>query len=322
MSFSSDINSEMHSNEPGDEAVEEILQGTAVPGYDDISTLMHQVRETYSQYAPAPVGAELSEFVDVKLAADPGGAVSTTVDVEVIEPSRSLIDLSSPLDVRSTRRSTVSWKKISASVVAAGAGVLFLASIASAGSTLDDGDYTLVLPGIGDFEFTIDSDGDGDTVIAVAAPDGYAIDDDDPAKAAWKDAASVEVEIKTDKIEGDYDWSGGDAELTLPDGGSISVTPPAADGSFSVDASGGWWAFGSGRDWIVANAAIIGEATEFFKIEATADGIEIKPVDGPGDGFLNDLDDEEEEEEESEVEESESEGDNNGNANGRGKSDD
>ena len=53
------------------------------------------------------------------------------------------------------------------------------------------------------------------------------------------------------------------------------------------------------------------EGSLFFRVEATADGIEIKTVDGPDDGFLNDLEEEEEEEDddddEVEVEEEEDE---------------
>ena len=190
---------------------------------------------------------------------------------------------------------------MASSVVVAGAGVVFLATLASAGNSLGDGDYTLLLPGVGEFEFIIDSDGvnaTSETVIAFAAPEGYTVDDDDPARAAWKNVASLEVEIHTDKIEGDYDWAGGDAKLSLPDGGSITVTAPDGAGYFTVTASDGWWAFGSGSDWFVANTDDIATATDlegslFFRVEATADGIEIKAVDGPDDGFLNDLEGEE-----------------------------
>ena len=172
-------------------------------------------------------------------------------------------------------------------------------------SEFGDGDYTLMLPGIGDFEFTIDSGG-SETVVAVMAPEGYAVDDDDPDKAAWKDAASLEVEAKLDKVEGDHDWNGGSAVLALPDGGSITVSAPDTDGAFTVTASGGWWAFGEGSDWYVANAEIIGDADEFFKVEADNDGVEIKTADEADAGFLNDLEDEEEIEA-AEVEEEEEE---------------
>ncbi len=195
-------------------------------------------------------------------------------------------------------------------------GVVLFASIALADTTLEDGDYTLTLPGVGVFEFTVATGGTEVTTV-VAAPIGYEIDDDDLAKVAWKDAASLEVEAKTDKVEADYDWAGGDANLALPGGGSITVTEPDAEGAFTVSASGGWYHFGGGSDWFVANNAVISLADKFFKVEATADGVEIKPVDAPNDGFLNDLEEEEEEEVEVEVEAEESGGE--GRGKGRGK---
>ena len=195
--------------------------------------------------------------------------------------------------------------------------VLLGASMALA-AEFDDGDYTLTLPGIGDFEFTVAS-GETETVVAVAAPDGYEVDDDDPDKAAWKDAASLEVEAKLDRVEGDYDWSEGPAVLTLPDG-SITVTEPDAEGAFTVTTSGDWWFFGSGSDWYVANNEDINNATKFFKVEATEDGVEIKAADEADDGFLNELEDDEEEIEAEEVEvEEEDENDGEGKAKGRDK---
>ena len=172
-------------------------------------------------------------------------------------------------------------------------GVMLTGSMAFA-ADLDDGDYTLSLPGIGDFSFTIDSGGT-ETVFTVAPiPAGYVIDDDDPDKVAWKDfALSLEVEAKTSKVEGDYGWvvEGGnpaDVVLSLPDGGSITVTPPDGDGNFTVTAFDGWFAFGDGKDWYVANSDDLSTATAFFKVEATADGVEIKAVDEVDAGFLND----------------------------------
>ncbi len=172
---------------------------------------------------------------------------------------------------------------------------------------LADGDYTLTLPGIGDFEFTIDSGG-SKTVVAVAAPEGYQVDDDDPDKAAWKNAASLEVEAKIDLLEGDYDWTNGSAVVTLPGGGTITITEPDANGHFTVSGSGGWYAFGGAADWYVADNANIALATSFFKVEATAKGVEVKAVDVADTGFLNELK-EEEEEEEAEEEEVETEDD-------------
>ncbi len=172
-------------------------------------------------------------------------------------------------------------------------GVMLTGSMAFA-ADLDDGEYTLTLPGIGDFIFTIDSDGPDETVVAVlSTPPGYKIDDDDPAKVAWKDIAtlSLEVEAKTTKVEGDHNWADGPAVLSLPGGGSITVNPPDGDGNFIVIASGGWFAFGDGKDWYVANNIDIlaPEANAFFKIEATADGLEIKAVVEPDAGFLKEL---------------------------------
>ena len=136
--------------------------------------------------------------------------------------------------------------------------VMLTGSMAFA-ADLGDGEYTLTLPGVGDFIFTIESGG-SETVVAVAPiPDGYVIDDDDPDKVAWKDfALSLEVEAKGAQVEGDYDWldefgNRADAVLSLPGGGSITVTEPEGDGSFTVTASGGWFSFGGGKDWYVAN---------------------------------------------------------------------
>jgi len=193
--------------------------------------------------------------------------------------------------------------------------VLLGASMALA-ADFTNGDYILTLPGIGDFEFTIAS-GEPETVVAVAKPAGYEVDDDDPNKAAWKDAAGLEVEAKLDKVEGDYDWSEGPAVLTLPDGW-ITVTKPDAEGAFTVTTSGGWWLFGSGSDWYVANTAAINDATELFKVEATDDGVEIKAAVEADPGFLNELDYDEEEVEVAEVEE-EDEDDGEGKAKGRDK---
>ena len=211
-------------------------------------------------------------------------------------------------------------KRLWLAVVAGVIGVIVVASVALATSTLDDGDYTLTLPGVGDFEFTIDSDATGDTVIAVAAPLDYAIDDDDPDKAAWKKAASLEVEVKLDKIEADYDWSN-DAELALPGGGSITVEYDVATMTMNVTADGGWWAFGSGSDWYVANTEFVDDFdddTKFFKVEANENGVELKPVEDVDDGFLNDLEDDDEAEE-LEVEEVEVEDEGSGKPDNPGK---
>jgi len=214
------------------------------------------------------------------------------------------------------------WKRIVTVSLAAGLFVSVVASVAAAEDHLiyEDGTYHLVIPGVGDFWFEVDyvePEGD-EMVIAVAAlpKDYYYVDDDDPAKAAWKAASlevemNLEVEMKLGKIESKVNWgTDGVATLTLP-GGSITVTEPVA-GDFTVMASGIWTEFGSGGDWMVANNPVFGEADRFFKVEATPDGIEIKAVSRPlpGDGFLNDLNEEyEEEEEEEEAEEVESEDD-------------
>ena len=88
------------------------------------------------------------------------------------------------------------------------------------------------------------------------------------------------------------------------------MTEPDDAGDFWVTTSGDiWTAFGSGGDWMVANHTDIEDATRFFKVEATADGIEIKAVSAPGGGFLNDLKEDYEEEEEEEVESEEVESD-------------
>ncbi len=198
------------------------------------------------------------------------------------------------------------WKRIATVSLAAG---MFVSVVASGVGAIEDdpifedGRYVLVIVGVGDFEFEVDyvEPAGEETVIALMAPEGYSVDDDDPAKATWKDAASLEVEMKLDKVESKVTWGeDGVATLNLPRG-SITVTEPIA-GDFTVMASGIWTAFGSGGDWMVANSPVIGEADRFFKVEATADGIELKAASGPGDGFLNDLEEEEYEEEAEEVE--------------------
>ena len=205
------------------------------------------------------------------------------------------------------------WRRIA--TVSLVAGMFVSVGASGVGATEDDpifedGYYVLVIPGVAPFEFEVyvDDPVGGETVTTWAYPEGYTVDDDDPDKEAWKDAASLEVEMKLDRIESDVTWgSGGEATLTLP-GGSITVTEPV-DGNFIVTTSGTWTAFGSGGDWMVADNTDIEAATRIFKVEATADGIEVKAVSGPGDGFLNDLEEEYEEEEEEEAEEVESEDD-------------
>ncbi len=229
------------------------------------------------------------------------------------------------------------WKRIATVSLVAG---MFVSVVASGvGATEHDpvfegGYYVLVIPGVGDFEFEFEFEVyvapiegetvapiEGETVTTRAYPDGYSVDDDDPDKEAWKDAVSLEVEMKLDRIESDVTWgTDGVATLTLRDG-SITVTEPNADGDFTVIASGAWTAFGSGGDWMVANSTNFDSATQIFKVEATADGIEIKAVSGPGDGFLNDLEEEYEEEEAEEVEseDDDSEGAGHGKDNNKGK---
>jgi len=207
------------------------------------------------------------------------------------------------------------WKRIATVSLVAGLLVSVVASgvgATEADPVFEDGYYVLVIPGVGPFTFEVYVDPiGGETVTTWVSPDGYSVDDDDPDKAAWKAAASLEVEMKLGKIESKVNWgTDGVATLTLP-GGSITVTEPVA-GDFTVMASGIWTEFGSGGDWMVANNPVFGEADRFFKVEATPDGIEIKAVSRPlpGDGFLNDLNEEyEEEEEEEEAEEVESEDD-------------
>ncbi len=231
------------------------------------------------------------------------------------------------------------WKRIATVSLVAG---MFVSVVASGvGATEHDpvfetGDYVLVIPGVGEFVVEVDYvvDSDGETVIAVAvpegyeAPEGYELDDDDPAKAAWKQAAGLEVEIlevemKLDKIESDVTWDGGVATLKLPDGSIITVFAPI-DGDFRVEASGIWTAFGWGDDWIVADEEEfedIGAETQIFKVEATAHGIEIKAISEPGDGFEyeEEYEYEDEEAEEVESEDDDSEGAGHGKEKNQGK---
>ncbi len=205
------------------------------------------------------------------------------------------------------------WKRIATVSLVAG----MFVSVGASGVVAAEHDpffgagyYVLEIPGVGPFTFEVyvDPIKGEETVTTWVAPDGYSVDDDDPDKEAWKDAASLEVEMKLDRIESDVTWGkDGVATLALP-GGSITVTEPDDAGDFWVTTSGDiWTAFGSGGDWMVANHTDIASAKRFFKVEATADGIEIRAVSGPGAGFLNDLEEEYEEEEEEEAEEAESE---------------
>ncbi|MEE9205903.1 MAG: hypothetical protein V3U50_02865, partial [Acidimicrobiia bacterium] len=84
-------------------------------------------------------------------------------------------------------------------------GVMLTGSMAFA-AELGVGNYTLLLPGVGDFSFTIDSTGPETVVDVLSTPAGYEIDDHEPDKVAWKDilTLTLEVEAKTAKVEGDY----------------------------------------------------------------------------------------------------------------------
>jgi len=222
------------------------------------------------------------------------------------------------------------WKRIATVSLVAGMFVSVVASGVGANEAdpiFGDGYYVLVIPGVAPFMFEVyfDEPVESQTVTTWAYPDGYDVDDDDPDKEAWKDAAGLEVEMKLDKIESDVTWgTNGEATLTLrdgsPDGSIITVTEPNADGDFTVTASGDLWtAVGSGSDWMVVYRENIEDEdpTRFFKVEATEDGIEIKAVSG--DGFLNYLEEEyEEEDEDEEAEEVESEDDDSEGA-GQGK---
>ncbi len=183
------------------------------------------------------------------------------------------------------------------------------ASIALADDAVLDGEYTLDLnlPGIGQVLFGFEVNG-GATVSVTATPSDYEIDDDDdPGKVAWRDIAtmSLEVEAKTDKVEGGYDWLRGPAILTLPDGETITITDPDGGGVFVVTATGDWSAISDehGRDWYVVNGA----GDVFFKVEANDAGVEIKAVDGFDDGFENELTEEDDDALEIEAEELEEE---------------
>ena len=226
------------------------------------------------------------------------------------------------------------WKRIA--TVSLVAGMFVSVGASGVGATEDhpifeDGRDVLVIIGVGDFVFDVDyvEPAGDEMVIAVAArSEGYYyVDDDDPAKAAWKDVASLEVEMKLDKIESKVTWgTDGEATLSLPGGGSIRVSEPV-DGDFMVWASGMtatkmlWTPFGSGRDWIVANNEDIQMADRFFKVEATVDGIEIKAISEPGEGFEyeEEYEYEDEEAEDVESEDDDSEGAGHGKEKNQGK---
>lgn len=164
-----------------------------------------------------------------------------------------------------------------------------LATVAFAGETLPDGDYTLALPGVGDFNFVVGTVDEDTTVTAGVAPDAYEIDDDDEAKVEWKATAEdddSEVEAKDGKVEADVDWSSGEPVVfSIMDGLSITVIRNAAD-DYSIDVSDGWTVLGDNGEWLV-----VGDDPDLgFKVEVDEDGVEIMAVNPAEESFDDDDD--------------------------------
>ncbi len=170
-----------------------------------------------------------------------------------------------------------------------GVGMLFAAVGASAATSFGDGGYTLALPGVGEFEFVVDSD--GSDVDAVDAPSGFEASDA-AAAVSWQAGPSStgsDVEVNPDVIEAGVRWVEGPVTLSLPEG-SITITEPDDDGGFTVATAGELWAFGEGADWYVADNEVIRLGRSFLKIEANSRGVKIWAVKSVDQAFLRALD--------------------------------
>ncbi len=173
-----------------------------------------------------------------------------------------------------------------------------LATVAFAGETLPAGDYTLTIPGAGDFEFTVTTEGEEATVVAVMAPENWNVDDHDAAKVEWKSTQyDDEVEAKDGKVEADVDWAEGDVVLTLTDGLKITVSKDGDVYSLVLEDSSGWEVAGDNGEWLILSGA---DDDMAFKVEADEDGVEIKVVNPADDNFNDDEDEDEDEDDDDE----------------------
>ena len=175
-----------------------------------------------------------------------------------------------------------------------GVSLVFAAVAASAAGSFGDGEYALDLPGVGDFEFVVDSD-DEDGVQPIDAPSGFELDDQRADALSWtsdrsRSEAVPKVEIKSDKIKAEVYWAKGPVRLSMP-GGWIKITEPGPDGDFSVETGGSWWPFGRGANWFVADDENIHLAGTFFKVGANSNAVEIAAVKSVDAGFVDGLDD-------------------------------
>jgi hypothetical protein len=168
-----------------------------------------------------------------------------------------------------------------------------LATVALAGESLPAGDYTLTIPGAGDFEFTVTTEGEEATVVAVMAPENWDVDEHDAAKVEWKSTEDDdEVEAKDGKVEADVDWAEGDVVLSLTDGLKIIVSKDGDVYSLELEDSNGWEVAGGNGEWLILSGTDEGDEMA-FKVEADEDGVEIKVVN-PADDNFNDYEDEDE----------------------------
>ena len=112
---------------------------------------------------------------------------------------------------------------------------LVLTATASASEPLEDGDYSVTLPGGTEIEFTISDD--GDTVEFAKLPSGFAVVEDDSSDGDTTKVTDGEVTLEVEtgddgKIEVGFRWSGQvpgaffDVQTTqLPDAIGIAVAP-------------------------------------------------------------------------------------------------
>ena len=193
--------------------------------------------------------------------------------------------------------------------VAVGALAVALGASMAMATDLDPGEYRLELPGVGEL-FIFDVNGGVEEAVVSVMVDDYEIDDHDPDKASWKDETGLpvlEVEAKTDKVEGD--WNGEYAILSLPGGGTITVYKPGAETGDPVVTTGDWTVIGVGDDWYVFDGSDIAAATKFFHVEFNDDAFEFRAVDEIPENLFSDIAEDEEEEFEAEEEEEEEEKD-------------
>lgn len=152
-------------------------------------------------------------------------------------------------------------------------------------SVLEDGTYTLTVPGVGDVTFDVLTDGDDTTVTATATPSDVEPDDSSDSKETFEDLG---VELKPSKVEVDIAWANGDAvTLALP-GGTDTITVSYDGSDWTVEA-GGWTVEGEGEKWFLwTPEGDRADADQVFKVEVDEDGVVIKAADADEDADSED----------------------------------